>query len=93
MARKRIFKIMAVVLLLWLVIFVSDWIAVNNFDHPPIFCIKHTNETYYYGLGYSYDAYPHPVSEEFEYCLYIFGNVVKSTFTNEKSTINSRLYY
>ncbi|MBP1548219.1 MAG: hypothetical protein J6A37_16670 [Oscillospiraceae bacterium] len=91
MTRKRIFKIVAIVVLLWFAIFVIDWITVNSFDYPPVFCIKDTNETHYNGLGYSYDAYPHPVNGEFEYCLYIFGNEVISTFTNEKSIIDSSL--
>ena len=80
--RKRVLKIILGVLLLWIAIFTVDWVTVSCFDHSPIFCVKGGDGSRFRGLGYSYDAYPHPISGEFEYCLYVFGISTKSTFTN-----------
>ncbi|MDE6004815.1 MAG: hypothetical protein K2G88_05455 [Oscillospiraceae bacterium] len=97
MARKKAIKIVIIMLLLWIGIFVIDWFTIACLEHSPIFCIKNKDKTHFSGLGYSYDAYPHPISGEFEYCLYVFGFETKSTFTNEVSPIinsntNSDLY-
>ena len=80
---KRIFIIVGIVIFLWLAVFAVDCIAVAGFGCPPIFCVKNTDEARYCGLGYSYVVSPHPVSGKTEYCMYIFGNEVRSTFTNE----------
>lgn len=78
---KKVIKIAVIVLLLWIVIFTVDFITVACFNYSPIFCIKN-EETHFSGLGYSYVAYPHPISGEYQFCLYIFGFETVSTFTN-----------
>ena len=84
MARKKVIKILIIMLILWLGVFVVDWFTVAFLGHTPIFCIKSKDdETHFSGLGYAYDAYPHPISGKFEYCQYVFGFVTRSTFTNE----------
>ncbi len=80
--RSRIIKVLLVVLVLWIGFFSVDLITVTRFDHNPIFCIKKPEKSHFTGLGYSYDAYLHPITGEFEYCLYIFGQTAKSTFTD-----------
>lgn len=80
--RKRVLKIILGVLLLWIAIFSVDWVTVSCFDHSPIFCVKDGESGHFTGLGYSYDAYPHPISGEFQYCLYVFGVSTISTFTD-----------
>lgn len=82
LTRKKAFKIVLLILLLWITLFTVDWLTVVFFDHSPIFCIENTDESQYTGLGYSYVVYPHPINGEFEYCLSIFGLEVNSTFTN-----------
>ncbi len=82
LTRKKVFKIVGIILLLWLAVSVTDWIAVTGFSRPPIFCIKASSQSHYYGLGYSYSAYAHPITGDFEYSMYVFGNLVKSTVTN-----------
>ena len=80
--RKRVLKIILGVLLLWIAIFSVDWVTVACFDRAPIFCVKDGESGHFTGLGYSYDAYPHPISGEFQYCLYVFGVSTISTFTD-----------
>ena len=79
--RRKVLKIILGIFLLWLAIFTVDWFSVSCFDHSPIFCVEN-GRGHYSGLGYSYDAYSHPISGEFEYCFYVFGGSMKSTFTN-----------
>ena len=80
--RRKALKIILGVLLLWFAIFTVDWVTVSRFDRAPIFCVKDDDWNHFSGVGYSYDAYPHPISGEFQYCLYVFGVATKSTFTN-----------
>jgi len=80
--RRKALKTILIVLLLWLSIFFVDWFTVSCFDHAPIFCVKDDEWNHYTGVGYSYDAYHHPINGRFEYCLYVFGIDIKSTFTN-----------
>ena len=82
MLRRIVQKVILGVLLLWLAIFSVDFVTVSCFDHAPICCVKDDDRNHFRGLGYSYDAYPHPISGGFEYCLYVFGISTKSTFTN-----------
>ena len=91
MTLKKALKILLIVLLLWIGIFTADLITVVGFDHSPIFCIESKDKSHFTGLGYSYDAYKHPISGDFEYCLYIFSLKIKSTFTNEISPMNSNI--
>ena len=79
---KKVIRIAVIVLLIWIAIFVVDFITVACFDHSPIFCIKNEKKAHYNGLGYSYDAYANPINGEYQYCLYIFGFETISTFTN-----------
>ena len=80
--RRKALKIILGVSLLWSAIFTADWVTVSCFDHSPVFCVKDGESSHFSGLGYSYDAYPHPISGEFQYCLYVFGVATKSTFIN-----------
>jgi len=79
--KRKALKIILGVLLLWIGIFSVDWVTVSCFDHSPIFCVKN-DVGHFSGLGYSYDAYTHPISGEFQYCLYLFGVSAISTFTD-----------
>lgn len=82
MTRRKIPGIILLIILLWITVFAVDWLTVTSFAHPPIFCVRDTENSHYTGLGYSYDAYTHPVNGEFEYRLVIFGSEAVSTFTN-----------
>ncbi len=82
MLKRKTLKIILGVLLLWGGIFTVDWVTVACFDRAPIFCVKDSESGHFSGLGYSYNAYPHPISGEFEYCLYVFGDSTISTFTD-----------
>lgn len=79
---KKVIRIVIIVLIIWIVIFAVDFITVTCFDRSPIFCIRNDDNGRYSGLGYSYDAYAHPINGEYQYCLYIFGCETISTFTN-----------
>lgn len=79
---KKVIKIAVIVLLLWIVIFAADFMTVACFGCSPIFCIRNDENKRYSGLGYSYVAYAHPITGEYQYCLYIFGCETISTFTN-----------
>lgn len=83
MTKKKAFKIVLVALMLWLAVFVVDLLAVASFGHEPVFCIESKNDSHYVGLGYSFDCCTHPISEQFEYSLSVFGAEVTSTFTNQ----------
>ena len=84
MKRKRTVIIILILLLIWGGIAAADRVAVDTLGHTPVFCIRSGKEkAHFTGLGYSYDAYVHPVTGKLEYCLYIFGKPVRSTFTNE----------
>ena len=80
--RRKALKIIPGVLLLWIAVFTADWVAVSCFDRAPIFCVRNDDGGHYSGVGYSYDMYPHPISGEYQYCLYVFGVSTISTFTD-----------
>jgi len=79
---RKVSKIILIVMLLWVSIFAVDWFTVSCLGYPPIFCVKDDDRDHFSGVGYSYDAYHHPISGKFEYCLYVFDFVAASTFTN-----------
>ncbi len=82
MNRKRIIKAAGLILLLWLGAFALDCFAVSCLHRSPVFCVRHKEESHFSGLGYAFDAYPHPISGAYEYCIYVFGCEVTSTMTN-----------
>lgn len=82
MIRKRIIRIAGLALLLWLGAFALDCFAVSCLHRSPVFCVHHQEETHFSGLGYSFDAYAHPISGAYEYVIYVFGCELTSTMTN-----------
>lgn len=82
MIRKRIIRIAGLALLLWLGAFALDCFAVSCLHRSPVFCVQHQEETHFSGLGYSFDAYAHPISGAYEYVIYVFGCEFTSTMTN-----------
>lgn len=82
MIRKRIIRIAGLALLLWLGAFALDCFAVSYLHRSPVFCVQHQEETHFSGLGYSFDAYSHPISGAYEYVIYVFGCALTSTMTN-----------
>lgn len=82
MIRKRIIRIAGLALLLWLGAFALDCFAVSCLHRSPVFCVQHQEETHFSGLGYSFDAYAHPISGAYEYIIYVFGCELTSTMTN-----------
>lgn len=82
MIRKRIIRIAGLALLLWLGAFALDCFAVSCLHRSPVFCVQHQEETHFSGLGYSFDAYAHPISGAYAYVIYVFGCELTSTMTN-----------
>lgn len=82
MIRKRIIRIAGLALLLWLGAFALDCFAVSCLHRSLVFCVQHQEETHFSGLGYSFDAYAHPISGAYEYVIYVFGCELTSTMTN-----------
>lgn len=82
MIRKRIIRIAGLALLLWLGAFALDCFAVSCLHRSPVFCVQHQEKTHFSGLGYSFDAYAHPISGAYEYVIYVFGCELTSTMTN-----------
>ena len=82
MIRKRIIRIAGLALLLWLGAFALDCFAVSCLHRSPVFCVQHQEETHFSGLGYSFDAYAHPISGAYEYVIYVCGCERTSTMTN-----------
>lgn len=80
--RKRIIRIAGLVLLLWLGAFALDCFAVSCLHRSPVFCVQHHEKTHFSGLGYSFDAYAHPISGAYAYVIYVFGCALTSTMTN-----------
>ena len=76
---KRILISAAAALLLWAVVWLTDFICVVSGNYP-VFCVR--DESCFSGLGYSYEVYPHPIMGEREFALYAFGQPVFSNFTN-----------
>ncbi len=79
-------KIKIIIVLVIAVAFIYLWVCVTDFlftvsGGKPFFCIR-DKENNYYGLGYSYFVYDHPITGKSEYAFYIMGNLVHSTFTN-----------
>lgn len=72
--------IVAAVLLLWFAAGFTDY-AMAESGKAPVFCIEQKDGVYV-GLGYSYEMYPHLITGKNEYALYLFGNLIKSNFTN-----------
>lgn len=82
MIRKRIIRIAGLALLLWLGAFALDCFAVSCLHRSPVFCVQHQEETHFSGLGYSFDAYAHPISGAYAYVIYVLGCELTSTMTN-----------
>ena len=82
MIRKRIIRIAGLALLLWLGAFALDCFAVSCLHRSPVFCVQHQEKTHFSGLGYSFDAYAHPISGAYAYVIYVFGCEFTSTMTN-----------
>ena len=80
MKKKIIYGILAVVLV-WGIVFAADFVTVSGLERRPVFCVQ-TKGSHYVGLGYAYDAYPHPINGRWEYALTVFGDMVICTFTN-----------
>ena len=81
MTRKKIIITILALAAIWICAFSADYVTVTKFEHEPLFCIE-TKGHHYVGAGYSYDVYDHPVTGQSEYAFYIFGHMVKSTFTD-----------
>ena len=59
MKKKRVFTIVIIVLVLWLLLFVTDFYTVTRFERP-LFCVlteayQDGGSGHYRGLGYSFD--------------------------------------
>ena len=68
---------------IWLALFCTDIYAVVIKERAPVFCVETRKGKYHYvGLGYSYDVYSNPVGNEYQYALYVFGEMVICTYTN-----------
>jgi len=80
--RKKAAKIVLAVAALWLLIFLADYVTVRGAGHAPVFCIANEGTSHYTGLGYSYDAGFNSFSGQYEYCLYLFGEIAVCTITN-----------
>lgn len=80
--RKRIIRIAGLALLLWLGAFALDCFAVSCLHRSPVFCVQYQEKTHFSGLGYSFDAYAHPISGAYAYVIYVFGCELTSTMTN-----------
>ena len=81
--KHKAFFVILIVAVLWLAVFCIDGCAVGIKGRAPIFCMETSKgKGHYVGLGYSYDAYEHPITNEWQYALYVFGKMVKCTFTN-----------
>ena len=79
--KKKILLTVIILLCVWITIGVTDYLRVKS-GHLPIFCINREENFRYYGLGYYYDIYNHPVTGNFEYAFTFFGQTVTSTFTD-----------
>lgn len=81
--KHKAFLIVILILAVWLTAFCADAYAVGIKGRAPLFCVEtKKGSCHYVGLGYSYDAYGHPLTKEYQYALYLFGKMVKCTFTN-----------
>lgn len=85
---KKSIKVLAVILILWLIIGITDRVCVAN-GNKPLFCLNKSSYSYkgndygtYYGLGYSFVIMQHPVSGDTEYCYSILGIEVYNDFMN-----------
>lgn len=71
---------MMLILTIWLLMFFIDYKRVDD-GKKTLFCVE-KNDANYYGAGYSYVMYRHPITGKMQYSLAVFGRHVKSTFTN-----------
>ncbi|MCR5330819.1 MAG: hypothetical protein K6E62_06485 [Lachnospiraceae bacterium] len=82
MRKKRLIMAVAIVLIIWFSLFITDFIRVAGMEKNPLFAFTFSDESHYTGAGYSYDIYRHPITGRYEYALYLFGIPVTSNFTN-----------
>ncbi|MDO5558943.1 MAG: hypothetical protein Q4F95_05035 [Oscillospiraceae bacterium] len=83
---KKITVIILIVILLWLVMFIVDYLRVVS-EKAPVFCVQ-TKDGCYTGAGYSYEMYPHIITGKKEYSLSFFGRIIKSNYTNQPSGVH-----
>lgn len=81
--KHKALLVIIIIAALWLAAFCIDGYAVGVKGRAPVFCVETSKgKGHYVGLGYSYDAYGHPITNEYQYALYVLGKKVKCTFTN-----------
>lgn len=85
LGRNKFFNFVVLLVCIWIIIGGYDFYRVDVKDERPACCYEASNEggaCHYIGAGYSFDTFENPSSGEYEYAFYVFGNLVKSTFTN-----------
>ncbi len=78
---KSIILIFLALIMLWAALLITDYGEVVM-ENEPVFCVT-DDGVLYRGAGYSFEVYPHLVTGKREYCFYLFGCPVESTFTND----------
>lgn len=82
--KHKIINVIVCVISVWVIMLCVDFFSVDANGGDPICCIETTSGSgHYVGLGYSFDVAKNPGTGKQEYAVYVFGNLVKSTFTNE----------
>lgn len=81
-SRHKFLNFIVCIVAFWGLALCIDLFRVDAYDMKPLCCME-TGNDHYTGLGYSFDIVDNPGTGEQEYAVYIFGNLVKSTFTNE----------
>ena len=85
LGRHKFINVVVCVICVWIMIGCYDFYRVDVKNDRPACCYEVSlvdGAGHYVGAGYSFDTYANPSSGEYEYAFYVFGNLVKSTFTN-----------
>ena len=85
-SKHKYLNLIVCIIAFWGIMLCIDLFRVDAYDTDPLCCIE-TGNDHFIGLGYSFDITDNPGTGEQEYAVYVFGKLVKSTFTNTIDTV------
>ncbi len=82
-SKHKVLNVIVCIIAVWVLIWCYDMYRVDIKEDLPACCFETPKGSgHYVGAGYSFDIYDHPITGKQEFALYVFGNEIKSTFTD-----------
>ncbi len=85
LVHHKVINFIVCVICVWMLIWGYDFFRVGIMGESPMFCYEQLGEdgsARYIGAGYAFDTFDNPSTGQKEYAFYVFGNLVKTNFSN-----------